>query len=216
MSKKSTVSSSDALAVLKEGNARYVCGKIEGPNRVKKRRVQTFEDGQSPVATVVTCSDSRVPAEILFDVGIGDIFVIRVAGNICGYPEMGTIEYGVDHLGIPLLVILGHTNCGAVTAVVQREEVDGNLLKLAQDISPAVERSVSARPMLRGAERVDEASKENIWFQIEKLFQESPVVKKAVASDKLMVVGAFYDILHGDVNWLGKHPDQTSLLQAGA
>jgi carbonic anhydrase len=122
----------------------------------------------------------------------------------------------VDHLGIPLLVLLGHTNCGAVTAVVQREEVEGNLLKLAQDIGPAVERSVTARPMLRGPERVDEAAKENIWFQVERLFESSPVVRHAVAADKLQVVGAFYDILHGDVNWLGKHPDQASLIQTGA
>ncbi len=212
MGKKGNIGSSDALALLKEGNARYVCGKIEGPNRTKKRRVQTWEEGQSPFATIVTCSDSRVPPEILFDVGIGDIFVVRVAGNICGYSEMGTIEYGVDHVGIPLLVVLGHSNCGAVTAVVQKQEAEDNLLKLAQDIAPAVERAITSKPSLRGAERVDEAAKENIWYQIEKLFQESPTVRKAVEADRLLVVGAFYDIQHGDVNWLGKHPDQLTLV----
>jgi carbonic anhydrase len=203
----------EALAALKEGNARFVCGKTEGPNRTKKRRLETGELGQKPLAILVSCSDSRVPPEILFDMGIGDIFIIRVAGNICGVSEMGTIEYGVEHLHIPLIVVMGHSKCGAVTAVVKGEQVHGNLLSLAERIAPAVQATIAARPDLKGPDLVHECAKTNAWAQIEGLIRESPVVRKAAADGSVEIVAALYDIEHGDVSWMGKHPNQNALIQ---
>ena len=108
------MTSQDALRLLREGNARYASWKAENPNVSSARLTETAIEGQHPIATVLACSDSRVPVERVFDRGIGDIFVVRVAGNVCGTDEVASLEYGVEHLGTPLLVVLGHTNCGAV------------------------------------------------------------------------------------------------------
>ena len=113
----SGISADEAMRVLKEGNARYVEGKLQHPHQDRARRALTAAQGQHPLATVLTCSDSRAPAEIIFDQGIGDIFVVRVAGNVAATDEIGSIEYAVDHLAVPLVVVLGHSQCGAVTAV---------------------------------------------------------------------------------------------------
>ena len=110
----SGISADEALRLLKEGNSRYVDGKPQHPRQDRARRALTAAQGQHPLAAVLTCSDSRVPAEIIFDQGIGDLFVVRVAGNVAATDEIGSIEYAVDHLATPLVVVLGHTQCGAV------------------------------------------------------------------------------------------------------
>jgi carbonic anhydrase len=206
----------DALVLLKEGNARYVCGKTEGPNRTKGQRLAAFEQGQHPFAGLVSCSDSRVPPEIIFDRGLGDIFVIRVAGNICGISEMGSIEYAVEHLQVPLFVVMGHSKCGAVSAVVNEERMEGNLSSVAQRIAPAVKKTLSAKSASTGPALVDECARENVWRQIETLIKESSVVRNAVADGSLEIVGAFYDMEFGDVNWMGKHPNEQALLKRGS
>lgn len=216
MSKTTRSSSHDSLVMLKDGNARYVMGATEGPDRDQPRRAYTSRHGQNPAAILVSCSDSRVPPEILFDRGIGDLFVIRVAGNICGISEMGSIEYAVEHLHVPLLVVLGHSKCGAVTAVVKQEHVEGNLLAVAQRIAPAVEKTVRARPGLSRDDLVEESARENVWLQIQSLLKESPVVRDAVNKDHLEILGAYYDIEHGTVTWMGKHPDEQGLLSSVA
>jgi carbonic anhydrase len=203
----------EALALLKEGNARYVCGKIDGPNRHKAQRTLTYETGQRPFAMIVACSDSRVPVELLFDRGVGDIFIIRVAGAVCGHSEAGSVEYGVEHLGIPLLVVLGHSHCGAVTAVVQGANPDGAVRSIIDRIAPAVAKTVAARPRLSGQRLVDECAKENVWLQIESLLSESRVVRNAVKEGTLDVVGAFYNIDHGDVSWMGRHPHEHEIIE---
>ena len=111
------ISPQQAMERLREGNARFQSAKSIHPDLGPARLRQTAEEGQHPFATILTCSDSRVPPELVFDQGVGDIFVVRVAGNVCGEDEAGTIEYGADHLKTPLLVVLGHSRCGAVTAV---------------------------------------------------------------------------------------------------
>lgn len=216
MSHQVGFTSHDALAMLKEGNDRYVCGKTVGPNRDSLRRRETSVQGQAPAAILVSCSDSRVPPEIVFDRGIGDLFVVRVAGNICGISEMGSIEYAVEHLHVPLLVVLGHSKCGAVTAVVKQEQVEGNLLSVAQRIAPAVTKIVATKPNLSGDALVDECAKENVWRQIENLLLESTVTRNAVTYGTLQVVGAYYDMERGDVSWMGKHPNEYVLLNAVA
>ncbi len=150
---------------------------------------------------------------LIFDCGIGDLFVIKVAGNLCGTNEMGTVEYGVDHVGIPLLVIMGHSKCRAVTAVVKRAELQGNLANLAKSIEPAVERARAGAAYLEEQELIDEAARENVWHQIETLFANSDAVSNAVRERRLEVVGAFYNVEEGDVAWMDKHPRQNELLR---
>src|SRR5512143_4155712 len=105
------VSPDAALAMLQDGNARFAAGKPQHPHQDKARRVQTATKGQTPFATILSCSDARAPVELLFDQGVGDLFVVRVAGNVAGVDEIASMEYAADHLHTPLLVILGHSKC---------------------------------------------------------------------------------------------------------
>jgi carbonic anhydrase len=205
-----------ALQKLTEGNARFVAGKCTHPRIDAKRLAETAQNGQHPFATVITCSDSRVPVEVLFDQGIGDVFVIRVAGNVCDVDEVGSIEYGVDHLETPLFIVLGHTHCGAVTAVTTEAELHGSIPPLVDNILPAVKKAASANPHLTNEELVPEAIKANCWQSIEDLFKSSPATRERVKAGKLKVVAAIYNIQTGKVGWLGVHPEQDSLLAMAA
>lgn len=211
--KQNTMSARDALTLLREGNARFVSATETGPHRTAERRSVTALQGQEPFVVVVSCADSRVPLSVIFDQGIGDIFGLRIAGNICSPELIGSIEYAVLHLGTPLVVMLAHSKCGAVTAVVQGEHVDGNLVPLVQHIAPAVERARGERPHLTGTELVNASIQENMWFQIETLFARSEHVSSAVRTGKVEVVGAHYDVEHGNVTWYGIHPRQATLLK---
>ncbi len=133
----------EALAKLLEGNARYVEQARLNPNQSDERR-DSLIGGQSPYAIILGCSDSRVPPEIIFDQGLGDLFVIRVAGNVVDDIVLASIEYAAEHLHSPLLMVLGHTNCGAVGAALQDDELDGHLPSIAQAIEEAVESSRDA------------------------------------------------------------------------
>lgn len=197
---------------LRDGNARFVAGASRHPNATTERRADTAQKGQHPVATVLGCSDSRVPLEVLFDQGIGDLFVVRVAGNVCDTDEIGSIEYGTGHLETPLLVVLGHTKCGAVTAVATNAEVHGLIPRLVDNIAPAVETTRTASPDLTGDHLVAAAIRANIWQSIEDLYARSATVQEAAKSGRVKVVGALYDIEGGQVEWLGSHPREGQLL----
>jgi len=201
-----------ALARLTEGNARFVVGDCLHPNSDQARRNETVADGQHPFATVLYCSDSRVPIERLFDCGIGDLFGIRVAGNVCNTNEAGSIEYGVDHLRTPLLVVLGHSHCGAVTAVTAGAELHGNIPPLVKSIRSAVAAAQKEHPDLHGKDLVPAATKANVWQSIDDLLKASPAVRKLVKDGKLKIVGAIYNLRTGKVDWLGEHPEQQRLL----
>jgi carbonic anhydrase len=134
--------------------------------------------GQHPFATVLSCSDSRVPVEQVFDLGIGDLFVVRVAGNVAGINELASIEYGVDHLGTPTLVVLGHTQCGAVTATATHAEADGSVVPIIERIKPAVEAAAKANPNKTGKDLVPSATIENVWMTIESIFARSLAVRR--------------------------------------
>ncbi len=202
-----------ALQTLKDGNARFVSGDRQFPNISADRRNITSSKGQHPFATVITCSDSRVPVEIVFDRGIGDIFVIRVAGNVCDVDEVGSIEYGVDHLETPVMVVLGHTSCGAVTAVVTNAELHGSIPALVDNIKPAVKKAQAEHSHLHGKDLVPKAVEANVWQSIEDLFTTSPATRKRVKAGSLKVVGGVYDLLSGKVKWMGTHPDQKKLVE---
>jgi methyl-accepting chemotaxis protein len=199
----------DLLTRLTEGNARYVAGQSKHPNQTAERRV-AMAAGQTPFVTVLSCSDSRVPVEVLFDQGIGDAFVIRVAGNVADTDEIGSIEYGVGHLHTPLLVVLGHSSCGAVKAVVEGASVHGSIPKLVDNVIPAVAQAKESK--LTGAALIAEAVKCNVWTAISDLFKNSSEVRELVQGGKLTVVGAVYDLESGAVNFLGAHPQQAQLL----
>jgi carbonic anhydrase len=200
------------LALLKEGNARHVDGQSQHPNQDLDRRAALAKNGQEPLATVIACSDSRVPVEQLFDRGAGDIFVIRVAGNVAGVSEMASIEYGVAHLGTPILVVMGHTKCGAVTAVVKGAELHGHLAALAQLIKPAAHKALGEAASPEDA--VPIAIQFNVWQQIETLLTESDEVREAVKAGRTQIIGAVYDIATGKVAWLGQHPQFDRIMAA--
>jgi len=203
-----------ALMMLKEGNARYVAGKTQHPNEEPERRHLTASEGQEPFATILGCSDSRDPVELIFDRGVGDLFVVRVAGNVAGEDEMATIEYGAEHLGSPLLVVMGHTKCGAVTAVATHAQVHGHLPNLAAHIQRAAANAEKAGATGEGLIRA--AITANVWVQIEDLLKNSEIVRNLVRSGKVSVVGAVYDIDSGKVDFLGAHPELATLLGAPA
>src|SRR5262245_36848791 len=116
-----------SLTLLKEGNSRFATGKSQHPHHDAERRSSTVAQGQEPFATVLGCSDSREPVELIFDRGVGDLFVVRVAGNVAGTSELASMEYGVGHLNTPLLIVMGHTKCGGVAAAVKAAALNGNL-----------------------------------------------------------------------------------------
>lgn len=197
------------LKMLKEGNARFVTGKSVRPHAdiARLKQAGSKNQGDYAYATVITCSDSRVPVEILFDAGIMDIFVVRVAGNVCNVDEIGSIEYGLAHVRTPVLVVLGHTQCGAVTAVTQAVQGQGhplerNIPPLVAPIKPAVERAIAAHSEAKGKDVVPFAIKENVWQAIEDLFMKSPATRNLVKEGKAKVVGAMYDVGTGKVEFL--------------
>jgi carbonic anhydrase len=208
-----------SFRLLKEGNARYQEGKPRHPHQGRERRALTTGQGQHPLAVVLTCSDSRVPPEIIFDQGIGDLFVVRVAGNVAATDEIGSIEYAVDHLATPLVVVLGHTQCGAVAAVVDDAKLPPNLAALVEPIQPAVAKAREANPEAAKDALLAAAIKDNVWQAIEDLLQQSPIVREKVRDGKIKVLGALYDLDSGQVQWLGAHPEQGKLVgvkKAGA
>ena len=199
-----------AIAKLKVGNTRFVTGKTQHPNQDAARRLEIAK-GQTPFVTVLSCSDSRVPVELLFDQGIGDTFVVRVAGNVADTDEIGSIEYGVGHLNTPLLVVLGHTSCGAVKAVFEKAQVHGCIPELVDNIAPAIARTKASNPNADKAELLAKAVTANVWVSIEDIFRRSSEVGELVKASKLRVIGAVYNIESGQVTWLGEHPEQISL-----
>ncbi|MCC6677401.1 MAG: carbonic anhydrase [Phycisphaerales bacterium] len=203
----------EAIKWLQDGNQRWTAGRDDAPNTSPARR-QTVAAGQHPFATILTCADSRIPVERVFDRGVGDLFVLRVAGNLVGPHEAGTIEYGAEHLDVPLLIVMGHTKCGAVGAAAGHGHAEGNISSLIQAIEPAVTRAERLNPSLPAAEIAAIAVKENVWQSIFDLLKTSQICRERVAKGELKIVGAVYDISGGSVEWLGEHPWQSELIAA--
>ena len=200
-----SLNAEEALAFLKEGNARFVAMKIEHPDENAARREETSTNGQKPFAVVLGCADSRVPVEMVFDRGIGDIFVVRVAGNIAmDSSVIGSLEYAVGHLKVPLFVILGHTQCGAVGAAVSGAKLEGGIRDIQQKIEPVVKEVEAEYPDLQGSALTNEVVKQNV-FQVEKdLLSGSEEIRDLAAQGALKIVPAVYDVKTGRVDWLEK------------
>lgn len=180
----------EALEYLRQGNKRFVDQTLhpEHPSRTMDR-VKNLASGQTPFAAVLSCADSRVPVEIIFDQGFGDVFVTRVAGNITTNEITASLEFGTAVLGAKVLMVLGHSSCGAVKATMAGAPVPGVISSLYYSIKPAVHKC---------GENVDKAIEENVKYQVEQL-KVSPVLTDLVKSGKLKIVGGVYDLATGKV-----------------
>jgi carbonic anhydrase len=202
-SPRAGLTAADVLEDLRSGNERFVSGRPESP----RRRPQDFSPlaaGQFPEAAIIACSDSRVPPEILFDQGVGDLFVIRVAGNVVGGTGAvvkGSVEYAVAELKVPLVVVLGHSQCGAVKAAVEsieeRDPLPGSIQELVSFIKPAVD-SVRGKP----GDKLSNAIQANVELGVERLKGLEPLLAGPVREGRLTVVGATYDLATGRVKFL--------------
>lgn len=198
---KLTINTSDnktePLQRLMAGNQRFIAGKTIHPSQ-SIEDVKKAAKGQKPFAIILSCADSRVPPEIIFDQGVSNLFVLRVAGNILDDALLASIEYAVEHLHIPLLMVLGHKRCGAVEAtlnVVQKGgEIPGHLKTLVTAIKPAV---IQAKG--KPEELLDQAVKANIKMVVQKLKNATPIVAKVVKVKKITIVGGYYDLDTGAV-----------------
>lgn len=189
----SKIGADEALELLMNGNLRFATGEMEHPNASPEHRKELLA-GQDPFAVVVACSDSRVPVELIFDKGIGDIFVIRIAGNIIDDTEMGSIEYAVAHLDVKLVMVMGHSCCGAVNATVAGGDACGCIGKLTEHIQP----SVDAARCCDG-DVAENAIKGNVERMVTKLREAEPIMAEAVREKGLKVVGSVYDLESGKV-----------------
>ena len=190
-------SSEQTLKDLLAGNERFVSRKSIHPNQSVERRTEVVK-GQRPSAVILGCSDSRIPPEIIFDQGIGDLFVIRVAGNIIDDAIMGSMEYAVEHLHVQLIVVLGHQKCGAVEATVKGGHAPGHIGTLAQAIQPAVEKARSQSGNL-----VENAVRIHVERMVQELKSSKPILAEAIHKGELQIVGARYDLESGRVEILG-------------
>ncbi len=184
------------LDELKAGNQRYVSGHFTHPHENLARR-QELAAGQQPHAIFLTCADSRVAPEIVFDQGLGDLFDVRVAGNIAADDEIASMEYAAEHLHTPLIVVMGHQKCGAVSAAVQGGAPDGHLPALIKAIQPAV----SQAKKLPG-DNVENAVRINVENVVAQLRSSMPILAELVEQGKLKIVGAVYSLDTGKVDWL--------------
>jgi carbonic anhydrase len=192
-----SVAPAEAISKLKEGNGRYTSGNLQHPGQTSERRTE-LANTQHPFAAVVSCSDSRVPPEIVFDQGLGDLFVVRVAGNVINDEGLGSLEYTVDHLGTRLILVLGHQRCGAVDAAKQtiaaKGKAPGHIQSLVTAIKPAVEATAK--------DDLETTIKANVKNVVQALRSSTPILKAEVDSGKIQVVAGYYSLDTGAVTFL--------------
>jgi carbonic anhydrase len=186
----------DALQKLKDGNSHFVKMQLTHPN-VSKERLAELEEGQNPFVAILSCSDSRVPPEIIFDQGLGDLFVVRNAGNVPGDQAIGSIEYAVAHAGVKLVVVLGHEKCGAVKAAGGEENGGKYIESLTSFIKPSVVKAKTQSGCL-----FDNAAKNNAIATAKALVDADPVIAEYVKHHGVKVIPAYYSLHTGKVEFL--------------
>ncbi|MBW4620281.1 MAG: carbonic anhydrase [Cyanosarcina radialis HA8281-LM2] len=191
--KKSDVTPDEALKMLMDGNRRFVSRKRKNPNQDLARLTEVAKQ-QNPFAAILGCADSRVPSEIIFDQGLGDLFVYRVAGNIAPVEEIGSLEFGTLVLGAKVILVLGHERCGAVDACIKGAQVPGQIASVLDAIKPAV-----ATTDGETGDRLEKTTKANVLLQVDKL-KASTVMSKLIEEGKLKIVGGYYDLDTGRVS----------------
>ncbi len=182
----------EALKLLMDGNKRFTSGKSNRPNQTLKD-LQAVAKSQKPFASILSCADSRVPSEIIFDRGFGDLFICRVAGNVVTAEETGSLEFGTLVLGSKVLLVMGHKRCGAVDATIKGAQVPGQIATLIDAIKPGL-----AKLDFTKANQLEAAVKANVVYQVGKI-KESPVISQLIEEGKLKVVGGYFDFDSGKV-----------------
>jgi carbonic anhydrase len=205
------ISGAAALARLRDGNRRFVSGRLDLAGALDESRRNALAQGQEPFAVILGCSDSRVPAELVFGQGFGDLFVIRVAGNIVAPSQVGSVEFAAGKLGVRLAVVLGHTRCGAVTATLEElgqpvPNRSPNLRSIVDRIRPSVEPLLST-PLGRDADAlIAQAVRANVRAATDHLRHGSEILERLVQRDGLVIVGAEYSLDTGEVDFFDGVP----------
>jgi carbonic anhydrase len=206
----------EALELLREGNSRFVSGvRASDASGVHTRRIE-LASGQEPFAIILGCSDSRVPAEIVFDQGLGTLFVIRVAGNIVAPSQIASVEFAADRFATPLVVVLGHSRCGAVQATLEelmqpREKQSRRLRSIVSRIRPSVEALLSTELRHDADALVRHAVRSNVRVSANQLRHGSALLEELIERGKLLVVGAEYSLETGIVEFFEGVPDQSAV-----
>ncbi len=205
------ISAREALERLQAGNRRFVSGIRSRDTLASQTRRIELAAGQAPFAIILGCSDSRVPAEIVFDQGLGDLFVIRVAGNIVASSQIGSVEFAAERFGTPLVVVLGHSRCGAVLATLEelaqpREKQSPNLRSIVDRIRPSVEALLASELSADSEDLVREAVRANVRASAHHLRHGSDVLERLIQRARLLVVGAEYCLETGTVDFFDNVP----------
>ena len=199
---QATMTPQKSLQYLKEGNQRFQ-NNLKA-NRNLLEQVNDTSDGQFPFATILSCIDSRVSAELVFDQGLGDIFSVRIAGNFVNEDILGSMEFACKLAGTKLIVVLGHTSCGAIKGACDDAKM-GNLTKLIEKITPAVNAVVEPKDLsLRNSsnlEFVDTVAEKNVQLTIDRIHKESPILSEMEKNGEILIIGAMYDINNGEVTF---------------
>lgn len=184
----------DALRELRDGNKRFLAGRMKNTNY--KKQIAATKDDQHPHSVILSCLDSRIPPEIVFDQGIGNIFVARVAGNVEDTNILGSMEFATKVKGTKLIVVMGHTKCGAVKGALDDAKL-GNLTELLSEIRPAIVGDKS-----EPNKQLDETSRNNVKMTMDDILKKSPVISELVKENKVEIVGAYYDLATGRVTFM--------------
>ncbi len=185
----------EAIARLKEGNARFINDQSAHPNRDDNRKIIQAQK-QTPFASIMGCSDSRVPAEIVFDQGLGDLFIVRTAGQAPAIASFGSLEFSVAVLGVKVIVVMGHEKCGAVAGAIGTDKLPGHIEDLVNIIRPGV------KTFIGKPEKLEEASKANVLAEVEALKRLTPILSEYVKEGKIKIIPAYYHLETGQVEFL--------------
>ena len=208
-------SPTDALEKLRKGNRRFVAGDSEGESIARHAHQAGMSGEQSPFAIILACSDSRVPVELVFDQGFGDLFVISVAGNVVAPSQIGSIEFAASQFGTRLVVVLGHSNCGVVVAALKELSLEQthrspNLRAIVDRVHPAIEPVIAANSDLDEDALTAAAVRANILASVERLSHGSLILEQLINAGVLVVVGAEYSIETGNVEFLDRNQGKES------
>jgi carbonic anhydrase len=200
------ISARDALDLLREGNRRFVADVRSRDNLPSRARRVELAAGQAPFAAILGCSDSRVPVEIVFDQGLGDLFVIRVAGNIVAPSQIGSVEFAAERFGTRLVVVLGHSQCGAIETTIEqlkrpRENQSRNLHSIVDLVRPSVEALLASDLTQDVGRLIHEAVRANIRASVRHLRSGSDIIENLIQKDGLLIVGAEYSLETGEVEF---------------
>ena len=199
---QSAITPSQPIEILKQGNVRFTSGSTT--SRDYQSQVSQTAGGQYPIAAVVSCIDSRIPTEIVFDQGIGDIFNARIAGNFVNEDILGSLEFACKVAGAKVIVVMGHTSCGAIKGACDKAEL-GNLTQMLEKIMPAVDAVHTPEGTDRSsanAKFVDAVAAKNVKLALAKIRENSPVLKEMIEANEIEIIGAMYDVASGKVSFL--------------